>query len=236
MYDYDAGKERIRNILNMNQPIKEVRLIPSDDNFTYDNGIRAWVTSVFVDLRNSTKLFKEVDELKVSKIIRSFTSEVIEIMRDNEKHKEIGIRGDCVYGIFSTPDKVDMDKIFEMAAHIHTLVKYLSNIFCEHNFPSIKAGIGIGSEEVLVIKTGRKGTGINDKVWIGGAVIRASKNSDIGAKIDFPINPTFVQNCTSDVIVVDEIFYINLNEGYQKKYFKKRNINNNIVYTSNATY
>ena len=37
----------------------------------------------------------------------------------------------------------------------------------------------------LVIKTGRKGVGINEKVWIGKAVTEASNLSSLGDKDDY---------------------------------------------------
>ena len=55
------------------------------------------VTAIFVDIRNSSALFGDEDKEKVANVIKSFTSETIEILRNNDNLKEIGIRGDCVY-------------------------------------------------------------------------------------------------------------------------------------------
>lgn len=60
----------------------------------------------FVDIRESSKLFTDKDKEKVAKIIRSFTSEIIEILREDDNLREIGIRGDCVYAIYTTPKKM----------------------------------------------------------------------------------------------------------------------------------
>ena len=46
----------------------------------------------------------------------------------------------------------------------------------------IKAGIGLALHQDLVIKAGRKSSGINSKVWIGEAVTYASKLSNIANK------------------------------------------------------
>ncbi len=72
-----------------------MKRFPNNGNFTYENGYKAWLSAIFIDLRNSTKLFTENSEVDVAKVIRGFTSEVIEILQkdtqDNEL-KEIGIR------------------------------------------------------------------------------------------------------------------------------------------------
>ena len=52
----------------------------------------------------------------------------------------------------------------------------------QRGIESIKAGIGMSTGYDLVIKTGRKGVGINEKVWIGTAVTEASNLSSLGDK------------------------------------------------------
>lgn len=54
--------------------------------------------------------------------------------------------------------------------------KILSN----YHLPTFKIGIGLGCSKDLVIKAGKKGTGINDFIWIGDAVIDACKLSSQG--------------------------------------------------------
>ena len=104
-YDYKNGKSRIEEILNNKMEIIEKEKVPKDDNFTFDNGYYSWVSAIFVDIRESSKLFTDKDKEKVAKIIRSFTSEIIEILREDDNLREIGIRGDCVYVIYTTPKK-----------------------------------------------------------------------------------------------------------------------------------
>ena len=69
-------------------------------------------------------------------------------------------------------------------------------------WPTFLIGIGLGASKDLVIKAGKKGTGINDNIWIGDAVVDASKLSDEGS-ID-EIGP----------IVMDECFYVNIKDFY----------------------
>ena len=104
-YDYRAGKKRIDEILDARMPIETSSELPSTDNLTFENAYYSWISALFVDIRNSTELFADGDREQTAKIVRSFTSEIIEILRDDPLRREIGIRGDCVYAIYTTPGK-----------------------------------------------------------------------------------------------------------------------------------
>ena len=181
-YDYVAGKKRINEILRDKIEIIESDRIPNDENFTFSNAYKGWVTAIFIDIRKSSVLFAEEDKEKMAKVIRSFTSEVIEIVRNSENLREIGIRGDCVYSIYATPTQNDIHEIYTYAYIINSFMKMLNKLTCAKSLPQIEVGIGIGTSKELVVKAGRKDTGINNKVWIGEAVTKASNLSSLGNK------------------------------------------------------
>lgn len=204
-YDYKKGKERIEAILDNELIIIEQNKLPSDESFTFSNGYYSWVTGVFVDIRDSSALFADEDKEKVSKIIRSFTSELIEILRKDENLREIGIRGDCVYGIYTTPSKDDIYELADKTFYINTYMKMLNKLLSNRFLPEINVGIGMSTAKGLVVKAGRKDVGINSKVWIGKAVTRASNFSSLGNKKGNP------------ALVYSECSYINFIDKLQKK-------------------
>ena len=181
-YDYKAGKKRVRDILDNELEVKEQNKLPNEDEFTFDNGYYSWVTGIFVDIRDSSELFSEENKEKVSKIIRSFTSEIIEILRSDDNLREIGIRGDCVYAIYTTPLKDDIYEIADKVFYINTYMKMLNKLLENKSYPEISVGIGVATSQELVVKAGRKGVGINNMVWIGNAVAKASNLSSLGNK------------------------------------------------------
>lgn len=181
-YDYKAGKKRVKEILKNRLEVIEQVKVPSDNEFTFINGYNSWVTGIFVDIRDSSSLFSEEDKEKVSKIVRSFTSEIIEILRDDDNLREIGIRGDCVYAIYTTPQKQDEYEIADKSFYINTYMSMLNKLLEEKNFPAVSVGIGVSTALELVVKAGRKDVGINSKVWIGDAVTKASNLSSLGSK------------------------------------------------------
>lgn len=193
-YDYKAGKVRIKGILNNKLDVIEQSKVPSDSEFTFDNGYYSWVSSIFVDIRKSSQLFADEDKEKVSKIIRSFTSEIIEILRKDDNLREIGIRGDCVYAIYTTPTKDNIYELADKTFYINTFMKMLNKLLSEKKYPTISVGIGMSTAEELVVKAGRKDVGINSKVWIGKAVTTASNLSSLGNKNG--LNPIVFSSCS----------------------------------------
>jgi hypothetical protein len=181
-YDYRAGKQRIIEILNNKLEVLNGSRLPSIEELTFDNSYYSWVTAVFVDIRDSTSLFTDKNKIKVSKIIRSFTSEIIEILRDDKNLREIGIRGDCVYSIYTTPLKSDIFEITDKTFYINTCIKMLNEFFNSKNYPVISVGVGMSTAQELIIKAGRKGVDIKNTVWIGDAVTKASNLSSLGSK------------------------------------------------------
>ena len=200
-YNYKNGKKNILKILSSKTKIEEISTIPSNENeFTYENGIKSWVGAIFIDIVNSSKLFKEYDSEKIARIMRAFCSEIIEILKGNPNYRQIGIRGDCVYAIYSVPLQTDLNEIFNDAVIINTFQSMFNKLLRDNSFPEIKIGIGLGTSKDLIIKAGKKGSGISDNIWIGSAVVNASKLSSIGNRNGFY------------PIVLDYTFYINIKD------------------------
>jgi hypothetical protein len=52
-------------------------------------------------------------------------------------------------------------------------MKMFNKLLERKNYSTIKAGIGLGCDQELIVKAGQSGSGINDKIWIGKAVVDA---------------------------------------------------------------
>lgn len=205
-YDYEKGKQRVESILNIKTSVESVDSIPIDESrWTYDNGIKSWVTSIFVDLRGSTQFFSEGKKEDVARTIRAYTSEIIEIMKSSTLTREIGVRGDCVYGVFSTPSKESTNEIFQTCIWINTYIKMLNKLLKKKNLNSVSAGIGMATSKDLIIKAGKKGSGINERVWIGEALAKADHLSKVTCKSDG-------RETTSLPIAISMTTYININK------------------------
>lgn len=206
-YDYKQRKKDVEEILDNTDKVNEVNKFPIDEEFTYTNGYKAWAGAIFIDMRDSTSLFTENEDVEIAKIIRGFTSETIEILRKDTGGdlKEIGIRGDCVFAVYSINSKEDIYDIAYRAFYINTYMKMLNKLLTERRLPNIKAGIGLSASETLAVKAGRKSSGISNLVWIGESVTKAANLSDLG-------NKNGVES-----IVMSDVFYLNYIEIHKEK-------------------
>lgn len=209
-YDYREGKRRVEDILSGSLEVMDSSKLPAGDNFTFDNAYHSWIMSIFVDIRDSTSLMSKEDQEYVAKVVRSFSSEVIEILRGDDRERELGIRGDCVYAVYTTPFKSDIYDVFDKAVWVNTYMNMLNALLSAHGYQKIKAGIGVAIGHDHVIKAGRKNTGINSIVWMGDAVSQASKLSGYGEK-DVPQR-----------IVLSGLTYSNLIDEYNERMPEKK--------------
>lgn len=183
IYDYFEGKQRVLKILNNTVEVQETDKVPKpDSSFSFNNGYSSWVTAIFVDIRDSKVLFSQNKKTTVARVIRAFTSEIIEILKDDNNLREIGIRGDCVYAIYTCSKENEDYEVFDKATYVNTYIDMLNVLLGNKNMPTIKAGIGIATSVDLVVKAGRKGSDINNLVWIGDAVAFAAGLSSMANK------------------------------------------------------
>jgi hypothetical protein len=117
-----------------------------------------------VDIIKSEKLFKDQKKDIVARIIRAYSIGIISIMSANENYREIGIRGDCVFGVFSCPLKSNIYDVFNTSVKIHMFLKMLNVLVLKQLGIKIEAGIGIGTSKTLIVKVGKPTLGVNDKV------------------------------------------------------------------------
>ena len=227
-YKYEERNNEIDNILENDIVIEEKKRIPSNESFTFNKGYEVWVTAVFVDIRNSTDIiFNNENQQEAFKIINSFTSEVIEIMHSNNNYHDIGIRGDCIYGIYSTPYKDDVYDATDVAFYINTFIDMLNKKLKQNGLRTITVGIGVATSKTIVLKSGRKYKNINDNIWFGESVALASHLSDVANKE------------YDDPIIISDITYINIIDKLYgknmeaKTWFKEQRYNQNKIYRCN---
>lgn len=230
MFNYKESKGNILNILQSKTLIQEENKIPlSISEFTFENGIKTWVGALFVDMRDSTTYFQQNKSDIVARVMRAFYSEIIGILEQRDTVREIGIRGDCVYAIYSTPLKSDLNDIFDDAVVINTFNNMFQIILKQNNLPQFSIGIGLGAGYDVIVKAGKKYSGHNDYLWIGDAVINASNLSSLG------------DSYNDYSIYMDSTFYENIKDFYantEKKItnstlLKSKNVEGKIVYYGN---
>lgn len=174
--------------------------IPSREKLTYNNGYYVNVTAVFIDIVNSSKLTDGHKRPTLAKMYRAFLSECVAIMNSWKMCKEININGDCVWGVFETPLKSDVDNIISVAAQLNSMINILNYKLKKKQYDIINVGIGIDYGRALMVKAGYSGSGINEIVWMGDVVNTACHLANKAGRI------------FRKTIIVTENIYCNLND------------------------
>lgn len=201
-YRVEDSAQRIDDILNASDDdyIDDGNSIPSRDKLTYKNGHYVNATALFIDIVDSSKLTDGHKCPTLAKMYRSFLSECVAIMNSWTMCKEISINGDCVWGVFETPYKSDVDNVILVAAQLNSMVKILNYKLRKKEYDTISIGIGIDDGRALMVKAGYSGSGINDVIWMGDVVNSACHLANKAGR-----------NARETIIVTSQV-YNNLNE------------------------
>lgn len=201
-YDFNKSIERIDEILSKSDSsFEEKESIPSRDALTFNNGFFVSCSAMFVDIRGSKGLGDKHTRPVLAKIYKTYISELVAVLRDHAKVSEIYIEGDCVWGIFDTPYKSDVDDLFSVGAKASSLVDILNVKYKRKGYSELTVGIGLSYGSSLMIKSGYKGNGINEVVWLGKLVGEAAALCSYG-------NNTY----NDSEMMVSNVFYNNLKD------------------------
>ncbi len=182
-YDVSKSAERIDNILDTsNDNFSDSSTIPLRSSLTYTNGYYVYITALFIDIVGSSDMTDEHKRPTLAKMYRSFISECVAIMNAETICKEINIHGDCVWGVFETPSKSNIDTVFSVSAKLNSMIRILNYKLKKKGYSEITVGIGIDYGRALMIQAGYSGSGINDVIWMGDVVNSASNICGIAGR------------------------------------------------------
>ena len=139
----------------------------------------------------------------LAKMYRAFISECTALMNASDLCKEININGDCVWGVFETPYKSQVDSVFSIAAQLNSLIEILNYKLEKKGYSTISVGIGMDYGRALMVKAGYSGSGLNDVIWMGDVVNSACHLANKAGRNG------------KQPVVVSSVVYSNLNEHNQ---------------------
>lgn len=215
-FSFREELQEIKKILNSKIEVEKVKKYNPEEDSTFENGVRSWIGSIFVDIADSSSLFEsnDISDKTKARIIKAFCHGLINIF--NDKAIDVGIRGDCVYAVFSTPYKTDIKEMFDTACSANTFMNMLNKQLSNQGFPTIKAGIGMACSEDLIVVAGAKRK-VKDYIWIGECLVEANKLSKIanrGSHLPMALTGLLYSN------VIDEL--VKENEKSKGWFFQKR--------------
>ena len=204
-YNHLASVGRIDEILaGAEAQYEEVASIPAREKLTFTNGYYVDCSALFIDVRGSSALPEKYKQKTLAKLYRSYISEAVAVINGNPTCAEIMIVGDAVSAVFDTPDEARVNGVLDTVAELNSLVQIINCRLKRNAIDPIRAGIGVSWGRALMIKAGNRGSTVNDVVWMGHVVNRASKLCSLGSKE--PSDPP---------IVVDTPFRDRLRDDYK---------------------
>lgn len=203
IYNHVSSAARIDSILAQPQGnYEEVDALPDRDKLTYSNGFYAYCSALFVDIRDSSKLPQTYKRPKLAKLYRSFISEMVAVMNGISTVREVNIVGDCVWAVYNTPQRDNIDEVFAVAAQGHSLVKILNYKLEKAGYSQLlRCGFGMEYGRALMVKAGYSGSGIADVIYMGDVVNQSAKLASQGSKGFAPpimVGNTFASNLNEE--------------------------------------
>ena len=218
-YNFLESYERIEEIIDSSSNFDEYDDVPNSDSLTYTNGYYFDCYSIFIDIRESSKLPDRYKRPTLAKIYRAYISEVVAIFQSYGNCREVNIVGDSVWAIFRAKTKSDILEVFNAAYTAHSLIDNLNYKLCKKGIESIKVGTGIGKGRALMIKAGFKGSGINNVVYMGHVVNQASKMCSKAGK-EVTSSLVIDIDCHKDLSGYDNGLGITYQDLFQKKFLE----------------
>lgn len=210
-YDSEKSRDRIDEILDSSDNnYEDKKEIPSRDNLTFTNGYYVYGSAIFIDMRGSKEYANNHKRPVLAKVYRSYISELVAVLNSLDNVRELYIEGDCVWAVYNTPKKPDIDSVFSIAAKANSLIDTINVKLRKKKYTEIKAGIALHYGETLMIKAGYKGSNINEVTWIGNLV---SDTAYLCSK---------ASRSNSKKILYSNVFYSNLKDENQKMLNKNK--------------
>ena len=128
-YNLHDSLQRMDDILNSQNICEQKDSIPSRNTLTFTNGYYVNCSAIFVDICGSSDLTNDHTRPVLAKIYRCFISELVALFNGEMRCREISINGDCVWGVFETPNKSDIDAMIDVAAKASSLIDMLKANF-----------------------------------------------------------------------------------------------------------
>lgn len=174
-YNFIESFDRIQEIIDSSSNFDQVSEVPNSNTLSYTNGYYLNCYSIFLDIRNSSKLLEKYQKQTLAKILRAYISEVVALLQSFTNCIDINIVGDSVCAIYKSIKKDDVLQVFYVAYSANSLIRTLNYKLSQKGFDPIIVGIGIDKGDSLMMLAGYKGSNINDVIYMGSVINKVIK-------------------------------------------------------------
>lgn len=183
----DDIKSKVKTILDEKFEVTEVTYVPKidDPKLTFGNtGLKFTGSSLFIDLRGSTKVLNEHNRTTVAKLHMAFFYTIVKIANSLNGNVR-SFNGDSALIFFEGDYKSTLSAVVACAMQIKYMIDNSESGINEllKKYSKLNFGIGIDHGNILCTKVGIGGEHNRDIFWIGNAV---NKSTVLGDKSSSP--------------------------------------------------
>lgn len=154
---------------------------PGDQRLSFGNtGVRFWASTLYIDMRGSTKVLNQHQAHTVAKIHKAYLYTATTLIAAAGGQIR-SYNGDSILAFFPKNFKSTIQSAVKTAMEIKYMLAEVTRPEFERYHP-LNFGIGVDHGQILCVKAGRAGNdNQNDFVWLGNAVNKATVLSDRAA-------------------------------------------------------
>lgn len=167
--------EELDNIFKYNWDVRDGRTVPADDGVKLGNdGVRIEAAVLYADMADSTEMVDIKKDTLSAEVYKAFLRAACKCITHNGG-TITSFDGDRVMGVF-TGNKKNTNAV-KTGLMINWVVREIVNPTFKKTYTTstftIRHGVGIDNSNLLVAKTGIRGS--NDLVWVGPSANYAAK-------------------------------------------------------------
>lgn len=198
----DDIKTKVKAILDEKFEISDVTYIPriDDTKLTFGNtGLKFTGTSLFIDIRGSTKVLNENNKSTVAKLHMSFFHTIVKIANSLNGNVR-SFNGDSALIFFQGNNKRTLSIAVMCAMQIKYMIDNSDGGINEllKKYSKLDFGIGVDFGDIICTKVGVGGEHNRDLFWIGNAVNKSTVLGD--------------QSSSPNHISISKVVYSNLED------------------------
>ncbi len=208
----DDIKSKVKAILDEKFEITDVSYVPKidDTKLTFGNtGLKFTGSSLFIDIRGSTKVLNEYNRMTVAKLHMAFFHTIVKIANSLGGNVR-SFNGDSALIFFHGNYKSTLSTAVKCAMKIKYMIDNSEDGINEllKKYSKLDFGIGVDHGNILCTKVGIGGDHNRDIFWIGNAVNKSTVLGD--------------QSSSPSHVSISNYVYINLED--EAKFGKRKNI------------
>lgn len=152
---------------------------PGDNRLTFGNtGVRFWASTLYIDMRGSTKVLNQHQAHTVAKIHKAYLYTATTLIAAAGGQIR-SYNGDSILAFFPKNQKATISSAIGAAMQINWMLTEQTAKMEFERYHPLDFGIGIDHGQILCVKAGRaQNDNHNDLVWLGHPVNRATRLSD----------------------------------------------------------